>query len=266
MPRARFAGHCSRNWCTNLDLRPDSRFARTAMARAGRKHECASTSNSKPITRKRETSMSSKTKRNESIGPKQPPPRRGGRKMLWRGTRRVRREPNFAHTKSILNAANNRAANWTIGSKRNANSKAGRCRARRRARKAIRDVRGKVQSKRRFNRLDSLNCDRHVKQMLAENSRVLASVRRILFGGGLENRASVGRQQIGRQSSWEPVIIGVAARLPSRWTQMRERSAGHLGRCSVRTEGLSAGVEDWVTVRGINHPRWYVGRRLRIDG
>src|SRR6266481_10164263 len=38
------------------------------MARAGRKHECASTSNSKPITRKRETSMSSKTKRNESIG------------------------------------------------------------------------------------------------------------------------------------------------------------------------------------------------------
>src|SRR5258706_13897095 len=69
MPRARFAGHCSRNWCTNLDLRPDSRFARTAMARAGRDHECASTINSNPITRKRETSMSSKTKRNESIGP-----------------------------------------------------------------------------------------------------------------------------------------------------------------------------------------------------
>ena len=38
------------------------------------------------------------------------------------------------HTKSILNAANNRAASWTIGSKRNANSKAGRCRVRRRAR------------------------------------------------------------------------------------------------------------------------------------
>ena len=36
-------------------------------------------------------------------------------------------------------------------------------------------------------RVDSLNCDRHVKQMLAENSSVLASVRRILFGGGLEN-------------------------------------------------------------------------------
>src|SRR5258708_36562221 len=68
MPRARFAGHCSRNWCTNLDLRLDSRFARTAMARAGRKHECASTINSNPITRKRETSMASKTKRNESIG------------------------------------------------------------------------------------------------------------------------------------------------------------------------------------------------------
>src|SRR5260370_9411133 len=68
MPRARFAGHCSRNWCTNLDLRLDSRFARTAMARAGGKHECASTINSNPITRKRETSMSSKTKRNESIG------------------------------------------------------------------------------------------------------------------------------------------------------------------------------------------------------
>src|SRR6266436_1872929 len=68
MPRARFAGHCSRNWCTNLDLRLDSRFARTAMARTGRKHECASTINSNPITRKRETSMSSKTKRNESIG------------------------------------------------------------------------------------------------------------------------------------------------------------------------------------------------------
>src|SRR5260370_7512322 len=52
--------------------------------------------------------------------------------------------------------------------------------------------------------VDSLNCDRYVKQMLAENARVLASVRRILFGGGLENRGSVGRQQIGRQSSWEP--------------------------------------------------------------
>jgi len=49
---------------------------------------------------------------------------------------------------------------------------------------------------------------RHVQQMLAENSRVLASVRRILFGGGLENRASVGRQQIGRQSSWEPELLG----------------------------------------------------------
>src|SRR6267154_1062220 len=72
--------------------------------------------------------------------------------MLWRGTRRVRRKSNFAHTKSILNAANNRAANWTIGAKRNANSKAGRCRARRRARKAIQDVRGKGQSKLRFNR------------------------------------------------------------------------------------------------------------------
>src|SRR6266404_4707785 len=32
------------------------------------KHECASTINSNPITRKRETSMSSKTKRNESVG------------------------------------------------------------------------------------------------------------------------------------------------------------------------------------------------------
>src|SRR5260370_652587 len=38
------------------------------MARAGGKHECASTIKSNPITRKRETSMSSKTKRNESIG------------------------------------------------------------------------------------------------------------------------------------------------------------------------------------------------------
>src|SRR5260370_36506502 len=38
------------------------------MARAGRKHECGSTINSNPVTRKRETSMSSKTKRNESIG------------------------------------------------------------------------------------------------------------------------------------------------------------------------------------------------------
>ena len=43
-----------------------------------------------------------------------------------------------------------------------------------------------------------------------------------LICSGLLNRASVGRQQIGRQSSWKPVIIGVAARLPSRWTQMRE--------------------------------------------
>jgi hypothetical protein len=35
---------------------------------------------------------------------------------------------------------------------------------------------------------DSLDCDRHVKQTLAENSRVLASVRRVLLGGGLESR------------------------------------------------------------------------------
>ena len=72
----------------------------------------------------------------------------------------MRRKSNFALTKSILNAANNRAANWMIGSKRNANSKAGRCRARRRARKAIRDVRGKVQSKLRFNRRPSIDSTR----------------------------------------------------------------------------------------------------------
>src|SRR5260370_926089 len=48
------------------------------MARAGGKHECASTINSNPITRKRETSMSSKTKRNESMGSQAAPTRRTG--------------------------------------------------------------------------------------------------------------------------------------------------------------------------------------------
>src|SRR5260370_36573439 len=80
--------------------------------------------------------------------------------MLRRRTRRMRRKSNIAHTKSILNAANNRAANWTIGSKRKAKSKAGRCRARRRARKAIRDVRGKGQSKLRVNRRPSTDSTR----------------------------------------------------------------------------------------------------------
>jgi len=47
-------------------------------------------------------------------------------------------------------------------------------------------------------------------------------VRRILFGGGLENRASVGRQQIGRQSSWEPVIIGVSSP-PAKQVDANER-------------------------------------------
>jgi len=78
-------------------------FCPHAMARAGGKHECASTINSNPITRKRETSMSSKTKRNESVGSQATSTTTAGRKMLWRGTRRVRRKSNFAHTKSILN-------------------------------------------------------------------------------------------------------------------------------------------------------------------
>ena len=37
---------------------------------------------------------------------------------------------------------------------------------------------------------DSLDCDKYVKQTLAENSKALASVRRVLLGGGLENRRS----------------------------------------------------------------------------
>jgi len=52
------------------------------------------------------------------------------------------RKSDVEHTKSISNAANNRAAIWTIGSKRNANSNAGCFAARRQARKEIRDIRG----------------------------------------------------------------------------------------------------------------------------
>src|SRR5258708_40088105 len=37
---------------------------------------------------------------------------------------------------------------------------------------------------------DSLDCDKYVKQTLAENSKALASVRMVLLGGGLENRSS----------------------------------------------------------------------------
>jgi len=40
----------------------------------GRKHECASTSNSKPITRKRETKYVIENKENESIGSQATPP------------------------------------------------------------------------------------------------------------------------------------------------------------------------------------------------
>jgi hypothetical protein len=43
-------------------------------------------------------------------------------------TRRVTRKSDVAHTKSISNAANNQATNWTIGSRRNANSTEGCCR------------------------------------------------------------------------------------------------------------------------------------------
>ena len=38
--------------------------------------------------------------------------------------RRLTKKSDAAHTKSIWNAANNKAASWTIGSKPNANSHA----------------------------------------------------------------------------------------------------------------------------------------------
>jgi hypothetical protein len=43
---------------------------------------------------------------------------------------------------------------------------------------------------------DSLDCDKYVKQTLAENSKALASVRRVLLGGGLENRRSATRNKV----------------------------------------------------------------------
>jgi hypothetical protein len=65
-----------------------------------------------------------------------------GGKRLRQGIRRVTRKSDFVHTKSILNAANNQAASWTIGSKPNANSHVGCARARRPARKPICDTCG----------------------------------------------------------------------------------------------------------------------------
>jgi hypothetical protein len=59
-----------------------------------------------------------------------------------RGTVCMTRKSGVAPTKSIPNAANNQAAIWTIGSKRNANSKASWYCARRRGSKEIRDVGG----------------------------------------------------------------------------------------------------------------------------
>jgi hypothetical protein len=43
-----------------------------------------------------------------------------------RGTRRLTRKSDVAHTNSTLNAAENTAGTWTIGSRRNGNSKVGR--------------------------------------------------------------------------------------------------------------------------------------------
>src|ERR1700730_5103628 len=72
--------------------------------------------------------------------PKQPPASR--RQERFRpGTPRVTRKSDFARTKFISNAANIQASKWTIGSKPNASSNAGRFRAHRRANEWIRDLR-----------------------------------------------------------------------------------------------------------------------------
>ena len=42
------------------------------------------------------------------------------------GTRRLTRKSDVAHTNSTLNAAKNTAVTWTIGSRRNGNSRMGR--------------------------------------------------------------------------------------------------------------------------------------------
>ena len=43
------------------------------------------------------------------------------------GNSSLTRKSDVAHTKSISNGANNQAANWTIGSRRNADSTEGCC-------------------------------------------------------------------------------------------------------------------------------------------
>lgn len=59
----------------------------------------------------------------------------GGGGSFREKTRRVMRKSDVALTKSISKGGNNRAVSWTIGFKPNANSKVGRFRARRQARK-----------------------------------------------------------------------------------------------------------------------------------
>src|SRR5579862_4886178 len=68
------------------------------------------------------------------------PPSRQRRESLQYGTRRARTKPDVAHTRSISNAANNQAVSWTTGSKPNENSNPRCFRARRQARKRVRNT------------------------------------------------------------------------------------------------------------------------------
>jgi hypothetical protein len=68
-----------------------------------------------------------------------PPEKREQRAPL--GTRRSTKKSDVAHTSSTLNEAKNTAVTWTIGSKRNGNSRAERFGLSRSIRK-IRDTRG----------------------------------------------------------------------------------------------------------------------------
>jgi hypothetical protein len=98
---------------------------------------------------------------------------------------------------------------------------------------------------------DSLDCDKYVKQTLAENSKALASVRRVLLGGGLENlflvrsRANVpdkGTRGSLHSHNFKKVDESVTKSLDSWRTQSLISGAGLVGafrlrrphRCAVR--------------------------------
>ena len=95
--------------------------------------------NSNPVTGK-ERNMPSKSKRNIATAANVSPIQADETAEASVRNDARRTKSDFAHTKSISNAAESRVVKWTIGSKPNANSNAGRFGRRREARKRIRDV------------------------------------------------------------------------------------------------------------------------------